>query len=133
MEKYYDENEVSTAQRERIQFLRAWQKAAELDGQKAPRLTPGIALLARSRMQAGKANGSDAVVVGMLRRLPMSAVYVVADLFAKRYAGDLLEGVESWSNIINVFPAKVVHPKRLEDFRGGSLISAMSNWYMQYV
>eukprot|EP00973_Karenia_brevis_P069173 9617223-Karenia_brevis.AAC.1 len=67
----------------------------------------------------------------MLRLLPIAAVYIVADLFAKRYSGENSEDVESWRTVLMIFLPKEASPQCLTEFRGISLLSVMSKWYMQ--
>lgn len=82
LQKYYIPYEISAVQHSRIQALRSVQAASELDGRRAPELTPGVVLLARGRMATGKAPGVDRVVVEMLHLLPVTFVYVIASIFA---------------------------------------------------
>ena len=110
LQKYYIPYETSAAQHARIQALRSVQAASELDGRRAPELTPGIVLLARGRMATGKAPGVDRVVVEMLHLLPVTFVYVIANIFAKRYSGECVEPTDSWGQILTVFLAKVSSP-----------------------
>ena len=82
-------------------------------------------------MANGKAaGGGDSVVVEMIKLLPIAAVYVVTDLFQRRYAGSSFESILSWTKIVLVFINKISKPKQMKDFRGISLLSVMSKWYM---
>ena len=107
LQKYYIPYETSAVQHARIQALRSVQAASELDGRRAPELTPGVVLLARGRMATGKAPGVDRIVVEMLHLLPVTFVYVIASIFARRYSGECVESVDSWARILMVFLAKV--------------------------
>ena len=107
--------------------MRSWQKAEELDGWRAPDLTVGVVLQARARLKTCKCNGGrENIVAEMIRLLPVSAVYVVANLFEKRYSGEVVEDITTWRSIIIVFLAKVVHPTKMQQFRGIALLSVMS-------
>ena len=67
----------------------------------------------------------------MIRLLPVAAVYVVANLFQLRYSGESVEDIATWRSIIMIFLAKIVHPTKMQHFRGIGLLSVMSKWYMQ--
>ena len=131
--KYHDDQETAKAQGLRLAKLRSIQRCAELDGITAPKLDVSVAALqARARMAHGKCNGGgEDIVVEMIRQLPVSVVYVIADLFEKRYSGEVCEDVMSWHAIIMIFLPKVPRPRTLKHFRGISLLSVMSKWYMQ--
>ena len=47
-----------------------------------------------------------------------------------RFRGEVSEDVESWRWITLVFLQKIYNPATLKDFRGISLTSAVSKWYM---
>ena len=85
----------------------------------------------RFRLVPTSAVGWENVVAGMFRLLPMIAVYMVANLFARRYSGEVCEQVETWKSIAMIFLPKVASPECLDQFRGISLLPVMSKWYMQ--
>ena len=131
-EKYFDALETPEVQSHRLSTLRSIQRNAELDGTAYPKLTVGVVLQARTRLSLGKcAGGDEKIVAEMIRVLPVTAVYIVADIFAKRYAGEVIEQVECWKTVIMIFLQKVASPTRMKHFRGISLLSVMSKWYMQ--
>ena len=130
LQKYYFPYETSAVQHARIQALRSVQAASELDGRRAPELTPGVVLLARGRMATGKAPGVDRVVVEMSHLLLVTLVFMIASILAKRYSGECVESIDSWGQILMVFLAKVSSPKELARYRGISLLSVMGKWYM---
>jgi hypothetical protein len=131
-DKYFNPEETEEVQYRRYLALRSTQRAAELDGWSCPKLTIGIVLHGRARLRTGKCSGGgEKIVAEMLRLLPIAAVYIIADVFAKRYAGELVENVEAWKTIIMIFLQKVAKPQQMKHFRGISLLSVMSKWYMQ--
>ena len=132
LDKYSDDAETAETQRRRVQALRSVQHNAELDGWKWPEMTAGVVLEGRSRLSTGKsAGGGEAIVAEMIRLLPIAAVYIIADLFAKRYAGEDTEDIEAWRSVIMIFLQKVAKPTQMKHFRGISLLSVLSKWYMQ--
>ena len=131
-DKYFDCMESEEVQKRRIATLRSVQHAAELDGQQHPILSVGVVLQARARLCTGRCfGGGEEIVAEMIRLLPIAAVYAVVDMFSLRYSGEVVEDLETWRTVIMIFLQKVANPTQLKQFRGISLLSVMSKWYMQ--
>ena len=131
--KYHDESETAEVQKMRVAALRSVQANSEMDGLPAPELTAGITLQARGRLKSGKCcGGGENIVADMLMLLPINAVCLISEIFAARYKGhDREVDAEAWRTVLRIFLPKVGHPTHLQHFRGISLLSMMSKWYMQ--
>ena len=91
----------------------------------------GITMAARGRMLRGKSSGGDdCIVAEMIQALPWLAAMHVHNMFVQRFRGDTSGEPEGWRRAHIVYLAKTVHPTTFKDFRGISLLSVLSKWYM---
>ena len=129
--KFYDPYMTLERQNQWVAQLRSIQHNTELDGIRAPLLSVGIVLQARSRMKTGKSpGGGELIVTEMLMELPIIVVYYITKTFQDLYSGSLRDGVQSWKVILLVFLAKYGKANKLSEFRNISLLSVMGKWYM---
>lgn len=100
--KYINPEEPPERRRERVAGYRRLQEASALP---MPRITMGILLEARARLNMNKASGDDGVAAEMIMELLMICMYFILHIFNARFEGCEKYSCEvtSWITLIMNF------------------------------
>ena len=129
--KYKDESETPEVIHQRIQYFWDSAKLAMGDGWAPPHYGVELLLNCRAGMAMGRvAGGDDPVIAEFIRLIPWAWIVQIWELFRARFLGINLEDLPAWKLIVLIFMAKEYKPTSLTRFRGLSLLSVTSKWYM---
>lgn len=93
-----------------------------------------MVLRARAALMNNKGpGGGDPCVPEILKEIPAIVVELVEQvrgLFCLRLAGRFVEELDTWRKLVLVFIGKDAKPEDFNGFRGITMISCFSKWYM---